>query len=419
MNQHILIVDDERSIRRSLKGILDDEGFRTVEAESGEDALRLVASSRPALVLLDIWLQGMDGMEVLKEIKSAHPDLPVIMISGHATISSAVQATRLGAIDFLEKPLDLHETLRVVRSALTNRPHFKIEPAALQVEEPYWSMAKGKEYPQRTIAKAALLYGEGLHSGKKSGLNLEPLPANSGIHFRSMTTGETVPAMVQHISSTGYATTVRRGTARAGTIEHLLSALHAYGITNLLITCNDEIPVMDGSALPFCQLLESCGVVEQEGTVSAIRIAETIRIDGKGGEFIQIEPAETFEIDYTLRYPAPLGEMKYHYKHGSMENYKTEISPNRTFAFMSQVGELQNRGLAQGGKFNNFVLFGETGPLNTTLRFDNEPARHKVLDAIGDLYLLNRPLQGKVTACMTGHSDNIALLKKICERSLS
>jgi UDP-3-O-acyl N-acetylglucosamine deacetylase len=271
---------------------------------------------------------------------------------------------------------------------------------------------RGAARPQRTIAHAAILYGQGLHSGRKSGLILEPLPANSGIHFVGVSEATTVPAHVDFVESTGFATTVRVGQTQAGTIEHLMSALCAYGISNLLIKCNSEVPVMDGSALEFCKLFDNVGLTEQDGEWYEIAIPETVHI-GNGKEWIRIEPADTFSIDYTLRYPEPVGEQHFTFSLNDPESYRTEIAPSRTFSFVKDVGHLQKQGLALGGRFDNFLLIGTEGAINDSWRFPNEPVRHKILDAIGDLYLLGRPLRGKITACMTGHSDNIALLKKV------
>jgi len=271
---------------------------------------------------------------------------------------------------------------------------------------------RGEKRGQRTLGKSALLYGEGLHSGRKSGLILEPLPPDSGIHFASISGPELVPGYVDFVQSTGYATTVRSGTTQAATIEHLLSAFHAYGICNVLVKCNGEIPVMDGSSLPFCTLIEDMGIVEQEGDWFEIAIPRTIRI-GDEREFIEIAPADTFSIEYTLQYPQPLGEQFFSFTLDSPESYKKAIAPARTFGFVRDIGALQDRGLGLGGRFNNFVLFGDEGAINTELRFENEPVRHKILDCIGDLFLLGRPLRGRVTARMSGHSDNIDLLKAI------
>ncbi|MCB0355063.1 MAG: UDP-3-O-[3-hydroxymyristoyl] N-acetylglucosamine deacetylase, partial [Bdellovibrionales bacterium] len=270
----------------------------------------------------------------------------------------------------------------------------------------------GRAVPQKTIARSSLVYGQGLHSGMKSGLMLEPLPAGSGIHFIGVSDQKPVPAHVDYVESTGFATTIRLDRTEAATIEHLLSALHVYGVTNLLVKCNGEVPVLDGSSLKFCELLDETGVVEQDAVVHAIRIESPIVV-GKGPEQIRIEPADEFSIDYTLNYPPPLGKQHFTFTVNDIDAYRREIAPARTFGFVRDIGYLQAQGLAQGGRFDNFVLYGDQGPINGNLRFPNEAVRHKILDAIGDLYLLGRPLQGKVTASMTGHSDNIQLLRNL------
>ncbi len=431
----IMIVDDEASIRKILDGILKDEGYSTVHAEDGETALELLETSQPALVLLDIWMRGIDGIETLQRIKERYPSLPVVMISGHATIATAIKATKLGAADFIEKPLDLNATLGAIERAL-KRSEETGERGGEEVTDSddsqdldmggEWSASdinpvvftsqtmKGARIPQRTLAHSALLYGQGLHSGKKSGLVLEPLPANSGIHFVGVSEPEIVPAHVDFVLSTGFATTVQLGQTKAGTIEHLMSALHAYGISNLLIKCNGEVPVMDGSSREFCSLIAEIGVEEQDGDWFEIEIKKTFRV-GNEREFIQIDPGEGFTIDYTLNYPEPVGKQHMVFTLDSIDAYRKEIAPARTFGFVKDIGALQKQGLALGGRFDNFVLFGEDGAINTDLRFPDEPVRHKILDAIGDLYLLGRRLKGRVTAQMTGHSDNIALLKLIRE----
>lgn len=426
----VLVVDDEASIRRSLAGILKDEGLEVIEAADGATAISMLIQHKPSLVLLDIWMPGIDGLETLKKIKEISPHTPVVMISGHATISTAVAATRLGAADFLEKPLGLTSTIEVVRRALENAQHADsatsptwetIEPTtvgplrkSLQLNPIVFSSQtlRGAQRPQRTIAHAAILYGQGLHSGRKSGLILEPLPANSGIHFVGVSETTTVPAHVDFVESTGFATTVRLGHTQAGTIEHLMSALCAYGVSNLLIKCNGEVPVMDGSALEFCKLFDNIGLTEQDGEWYEIAVEEPMHI-GNGKEWLRIEPADAFSIDYTLRYPEPVGEQRFTFVLTDPAAYRSEIAPSRTFSFVKDVGHLQKQGLALGGRFDNFLLIGTEGAINDAWRFPNEPVRHKILDAIGDLYLLGRPLRGKVTACMTGHSDNIALLKQV------
>ncbi len=427
----VLVVDDEASIRRSLKEILGDEGIAVIEAEDGESALTAITERKPPVVLLDIWMPGLDGLETLQRIKELAPSTQVIMISGHATISTAIASTRQGALDFLEKPLDLNSVVNLVQKALeTNLPSEDsdsavrwepIESVAIQMHRPTLPIQSivftdqrscGTKRAQRTIKQAAILYGQGLHSGRKSGLILEPLPANSGIHFVGISEPMPVPAHVDFVESTGFATTVKLGQTQAGTIEHLMSALCAYGVSNLLIKCNGEVPVMDGSALEFCNLFDDVGLVEQSGDWFDLKIEDTITI-GDESEWIKIEPADNLSIEYTLRYPEPVGEQHFSFELTSPEEYKQQIAPSRTFSFVKDVGHLQRQGLALGGRFDNFLLIGTEGAINDAWRFHNEPVRHKILDAIGDLYLLGRRLQGRITASMTGHSDNIALLTKI------
>jgi UDP-3-O-acyl N-acetylglucosamine deacetylase len=422
----ILIVDDEASIRKSLEGVLGDDGYACLHAADGAEALALLESRKPALVLLDIWMPGMDGIETLRRIKEISPQTPVVMMSGHATIATAIKATQAGASDFIEKPLELDLTLGAIRRALappepesagdlagtTRKPPFGVPDLQRVVFEK--QVMRGSAMPQKTLAHGAVMYGQGLHSGKKSGLILEPLGPDSGIHFVGVSDNRAVPAHLDFVGSTGYATSIRLGSTQAATIEHVMSALNAYGVSNLLIKCNGEVPVLDGSAAEFCALLEEVGLENQPGDWYQIVIKEPIEI-GNGRETIRLEPCDGFEIDYTLDYPAPVGRQHYVFRLDDPATYRREIAPARTFGFVKDIGHLQRQGLALGGRFDNFILFGADGPINDALRFPDEPVRHKIMDAIGDLYLLGRRLQGRVVARMTGHSDNIALLRKVRE----
>lgn len=424
----ILIVDDEASIRKSLEGVLGDEGYSCALASDGADALSKLETLRPSLVILDIWMPGMDGIETLRRIKAAQPETPVIMMSGHATISTAIKATKIGASDFIEKPLELDVVLNAIRRALGTQdavpssasggPDGSIELLAsegMPELKPvvFGSQAlRGSLLPQRTLARSAVLYGQGLHSGKKSGLIFEPLGPDSGIHFVGVSDNRAVPAHIDFVESTGYATTIRLGTTHVATIEHVMSALNAYGVSNLLIKCNGEVPVLDGSSVEFCSLFEEVGFENQIGDWYGIRVKEPVRIEA-GKASIRLEPCDAFEIDYTLEYPAPVGRQRYVFRLDDPAVYRKEIAPARTFGFARDIGHLQRQGLALGGRFDNFVLFGEEGPINDALRFPDEPVRHKIMDMIGDLYLLGRRLQARVVAQMTGHTQNIALLRKI------
>lgn len=426
----VLVVDDEAQIRTSLHGILADEGLRVLEAEDGRQALALVQAQQPELVILDIWMPEMDGLELLQQLQAMASPPEVVMISGHGNIETAVKATKLGAFDFIEKPFSLDGLLRVVNRALDHHRALlrraetptASRPAAddgtqPEVSGPHRSTARAQHrWNERTIARSVVASGQGLHSGVKTGLILQPLPPGSGILFTSLSTDETVPAQLEWVDSTGYATTLHRNGLSVRTVEHLMATLHAYRITNLLVKMQGEVPIMDGSAVGFCDLINGAGVVEQEGTREEIVIDQRILVGKEDAESIAIEPADYFGITYTLRYPAPVGLQQYTYIHTGPDSFRTEIAPARTFGFVRDMKQLAAMGLASGGRLDNCVLIDDEKVVNTVLRFPEEFARHKILDIMGDIYLLGRPLRGLITARMTGHSDNIALLREIQKR---
>lgn len=413
----VLVVDDEGDIRSSLRGVLADEGLRVLVAEDGGRALSLVRSERPELVLLDVWMPEVDGIELLRRLQE-EPDRPqVIMISGHGNIETAVQATKLGAFDFIEKPFSIDALLSVVNRALEHRAARAEGGVALDAAPRPASNGHARSVAERTLGRSVIASGHGLHTGVKSGLILNPLPAGRGIVFANVTSGASVPAHIDYVDSTGYATTLHGGDMTVATVEHLLATLHCYGITNALIKVQSEVPAMDGSALEFCKLIEQAGVEEQGGGVEPIVIEAPLHVGGEGPdeEGIRIEPADGFSVHYTLIYPPPVGRQAYTYAHSGGESFKTEIAPARTFGFMRDMKALASMGLASGGRLDNFILIDDEKVVNTQLRFPEELARHKILDILGDFSLLGRPLRGRIVACKTGHSDNIALLRKVRE----
>ena len=272
-----------------------------------------------------------------------------------------------------------------------------------------------KALHQRTLKRSVVLSGQGLHSGMKSGLILSPLPPNSGIVFGDITTSETVPAHLDYVESTDYATSLKSGQASARTIEHLMAVLHAYHISNLQVKISGEIPIMDGSALEFCQLIEEAGIDEQDAPLEEIVIDEKYVVGepSPNSKYISIEPHHTFTVTYVLNYPTPVGKQEFTFTMKDEQSFKSLIAPARTFGFLKDIEELEKRGLASGGRLHNCILIDNEKIVNTELRFPEEFARHKILDLIGDFYLLGKPIRGLVTAQMTGHSDNSALLKKI------
>ena len=174
---------------------------------------------------------------------------------------------------------------------------------------------------------------------------------------------------------------------------------------------------MDGSAKDFCALIEQAGVEDQGGEVDEIVVERPLRIGGEGveDESIVIEPADGFSVTYTLVYPLPIGRQEYTYRHTGPQAFKAEVAPARTFGFVKDMKAMAAMGLASGGRLDNCILVDDEKIVNTALRFTDEFARHKILDIMGDFYLLGRPIRGHITARKTGHSDNIALLRLVRE----
>jgi len=416
MAETIMVVDDEEKIRQSLRGVLTDEGFDVVEAEDGRAALDLLSRGVPRLAIVDIWMPEVDGIELVQRMRTEAPEVPIIVMSGHGTIETAVRVIRMGAFDFLEKPFKLDALLQTVGRALggaasESAPDVARAPS-IQLRS---GVAPPRRFRQRTIGRSVVVNGQGLHSGVQTGLVLQPLPPGSGIVFGNIATGDTVPALIDYVASTGYATSLVRGDMAAKTIEHLMAGLHAYGVTNLLVKMMTEVPILDGSAEDICSLLEDGGVVEQDAWIEELVIDRPIEVGDPGRKSLRIEPADAFEVTYRLEYPEPVGRQELTFRLTDAASFRREIAPARTFGFVKEIETLEQFGLARGGRLHNFILVGDEGVVNAPLRFPDEFVRHKILDVLGDFYLLGRPIRGRVVAHKTGHADNIALLRRLRE----
>ncbi len=691
----ILIVDDQEEILESLGAILADEGHEVFRARDGQDALHIVQSDSPDMIFLDIWIPGIDGMQTLKAIKRINPDCSVVMMSGPGTIETAVKAIKLGATDYLEKPLNLEDVLHLVQRAVSDRPLVKksregngagpgmfigtsekaaglrraLEKAAIErtsvwlsgergtgkefiartihflegkdrtslvkvlcqdlnesnieevllgrrnasskasigklaqaergslllvrvdrlekglrprlteilrdylnpdgstrlsgsrfrvistsisdpetlirderlpaqlaeilaqrviriptlkereqdiplfagyflkeaaaefekeivgaddevmrrlmaypwpgnikelkvliehvvmtapgpritvsdllmpaepgiqaivsrvsvgeprvdlqapTGEPVGTAVRGYDTPaekgllrhQKTLRGSVVMYGQGLHTGEKTGLTLFPMPPFSGIVFGHITTDETVLATLDKVDSTGFSTCLKGNGTVVRTIEHLMAVFHVYGLTNLMVKISGEVPIMDGSAVEFCKLVESAEIITQDEPIEEIVITEPIELatGNDGSKSLRVEPSDALEIEYYLDYPPPIGKMHKNYRCESPADFKEQIAPARTFGFVKDMRMMDEMGLAGGGRLSNLVLVDEEKVVNPPLRFSDEFVRHKILDIIGDFYLLGRPFRGRIIAKQTGHTENVAMLRLIKQK---
>jgi len=263
------------------------------------------------------------------------------------------------------------------------------------------------EMRQTTIAKKVHNVGIGLHKGEPIRLTLEPLEAGSGIVFYRSDLGVSFKAEPKNVINTQMATVVGNEKGYISTIEHLMSAINAYGIDNIRIIVDaNEIPVMDGSSASFCMLLDEAGVKELDANKKALIIKRAVEIR-EGDKLVRLSPSKSPKFDYTIKFSHPLIGTQHHVFEFSKKSYLKEISRARTFGFLKDVQALRSMGLALGGSLENAVVIDENKILNPEgLRFENEFVRHKILDAIGDLALVGAPILGDYTAFAGSHDLN-------------
>jgi UDP-3-O-[3-hydroxymyristoyl] N-acetylglucosamine deacetylase len=269
---------------------------------------------------------------------------------------------------------------------------------------------------QLTIRKQAAIEGVGLHSGQPAKITLSPAPADTGIVFRAADPHRTlIPARPEMIVDSHFATTLGVNGARIQTVEHLMAAAAALGIDNLLVEVEgEEIPAMDGSAKPFVSLLYAAGKATLAAPRQPLAINRPIRV-GDEGRWLQILPSDDFRVSYTLdvNHPA-VGTQAVSFA-CSEQVFVEELASARTYGFLKDVGDLRKNGLAKGGSLDNTVVVGRRAVLNASLRYRDEFVRHKILDLIGDLALLGRPVVGHVVARNAGHALNHQLVSAIAE----
>lgn len=275
---------------------------------------------------------------------------------------------------------------------------------------------------QRTLKSMTRAMGVGLHSGQRVELTLRPAPVNTGIVFRRVDLPHPVdiPVNAASVTDTRLASTLSKGDARVLTVEHLMSACAGLGLDNLIIDITaEEVPILDGSAASFVYLLQSAGVVEQDAPRRFIRIIRPVEVrEGEGGnlKWARLEPYHGYKLHFEIEFDHPaVGATGQSFEFDLGEGqYAREIARARTFGFTRDVEMMRSHGLARGGGLDNAIVMDDYKVLNSDgLRYDDEFVKHKILDAMGDLYLVGKPLLAAYSAFRSGHAMNNLLLREL------
>ena len=265
---------------------------------------------------------------------------------------------------------------------------------------------------QHTIRKAVSIEGVGLHSGKVARVTISPAPADAGVVFKVRSTGERIPARAENVVNSHYATTLGVNGTRIQTVEHLMAAAVGLGIDNIEIDVDGpEIPALDGSAKPFVALLAFAGRVQQSARRRPLMLPCPLRVGGNG-RWIHVVPSETLRITYTLDNDHPAIGTQVLSWSLTERSFVEDFAPARTYGFLRDLGLMRKNGLARGGSLDNAIVLGNSGALNG-LRFSDEFVRHKILDLLGDLALLGRPIGAHVIARNGGHALNLELVQAV------
>jgi UDP-3-O-[3-hydroxymyristoyl] N-acetylglucosamine deacetylase len=277
-------------------------------------------------------------------------------------------------------------------------------------------------FRQRSIQTVVSTTGVGVHSGRRVELTLRPAEANSGIVFHRIDLPEVVdlPATATGVGETRLASVLQQGDVRVSTVEHLMSALAGLGIDNIHVDLNaEEVPIMDGSSATFVYLLRSAGIVEQNAPKRFIKVNKPIEYregEGANEKWARLEPHDGFALAFSIdfRHPAIDSTANFAEIDFATHSYTKEIARARTFGFVNEVEALRSMGLARGGSLDNAIVMDEYRVLNSDgLRYDDEFVKHKILDAIGDLYLLGKPLVARYVAYKSGHYLNNQLARAL------
>lgn len=271
---------------------------------------------------------------------------------------------------------------------------------------------------QRTLKNTIRAMGVGLHTGAKVVLTLKPAPIDAGIKFQRVDLDPvvTIAASTKNVGDTTLSTTLIQDGVRVATVEHLLSAMAGLGIDNAIVEVSaSEVPIMDGSAGPFVFLLQSAGILEQNAPKRFLRVKRKITVSD-GDKWVSLEPFDGFKVSFTLDYDHPV--LKNSVQESTLDfsttSYVKEVSRARTFGFLSEYEWLRANNLALGGSLNNAIVLDDYRVINEDgLRYEDELVKHKILDAVGDMYLLGTGLIGAFRGFKSGHTLNNLLLQKL------
>lgn len=269
-------------------------------------------------------------------------------------------------------------------------------------------------FRQQTIRRPTAISGVGIHTGTETNLRILPAPAGSGIRFRRTDArGVEVRADTRDVSSLELATTLGRDDITVSTVEHLLAAVYALGIDNLVVELDGpEVPILDGSALPYLLLLQAAGVRRQNADRRILAMTSVLEFE-RGDKWLRASPYPGLRLDYTIDFAGcAVGRQRLQLD-VDQRSFERELAPARTFCRQIDVEQMQRAGLGLGGSDDNCIVFDERGAVNTDLRFADEPVRHKALDAVGDFVLLGAPIWGHFEILRGGHQLHYELLNEL------
>ena len=420
----VLIIDDEEDILSSCKAVLEDEDYDVETAKDYDEAIKIFESKKIDLVFLDVWLPNVDGLDILSNIKEKYPDTTVIMMSGHAGVETAVRATKMGAYDFLEKPISISKLLSSCDEVLNKKENNNETEINYSNNNHNKSKLKYK-IPQRTIAKSVVVSGFALMEGRKTALTLVPAEVNTGIVFVDINSNTRIKLSHENIlskdkSGAVNSTALVSGNRHIKTTEHFLAALHMMGITNLIVKCDGEVPNVDGSALVFCDALKEAGYIEQKDYIEPIVIDRELvygNVDDNE-TYIILSPYDGLEVNLRIDFSGSIGVQQFDYKFESFEQFSEDIGRARSFNTLDNIDYAQKMGMAGSGMIGSHIILCEGKVINTKLHFDNEFVRHKILDIIGDMYILGKPIKAKIRANKSSHSFNHSVVHDLANKYL-